>query len=124
MEVFRKYDELTNKHIKRLWSHNKIQQARVARDNDAIKTALKEYDDAGPTSVLMSWRGSTGTAKTPTGGKDIPTERGFCSEHEVWKLWHTSSSCGDQVQRRHPVLRAYREEGAGRHLAGDRHRAR
>ena len=46
-EAYRKYDELTSKHIEQLRKLTKaIQDARIARDNDAIKQSLKEYDEA------------------------------------------------------------------------------
>ena len=45
-EAYRKYDELTNKHIDQLRKLTKaIQDARIARDNEAIKQALKDYDE-------------------------------------------------------------------------------
>jgi tetratricopeptide repeat protein 30 len=46
-EAYRKFDELANKHIEMLRKLTKqIQDARMARDNEAIKRALKEYDEA------------------------------------------------------------------------------
>ena len=61
-EAYRKYDELTRKHIESLRKLTKaIQDARIARENEAIKQSLKEYDDALERyiPVLMaqvSWR--------------------------------------------------------------------
>ena len=46
-ESFRRFDELCARHVGVLRKLTKqIQDARVARDNDAIKTAITEYDDA------------------------------------------------------------------------------
>lgn len=46
-EAYRKYDVLTAKHIEALRKHTKaIQDARLNRDNEGIKAALKLYDDA------------------------------------------------------------------------------
>ena len=46
-EAFRKFDVLTNKHIEQLRKFTKqIQDARLERDNAAIKTSLKLYDEA------------------------------------------------------------------------------
>merc|ERR1711871_1646170 len=89
-EAFRKYDELTNKHIKRLRElTNKIQQARVARDNDAIKRALKEYDDAleryMPALMAMA-RIYWDRENYPQVEKIFRQSAEFCSEHEVWVL--------------------------------------
>jgi tetratricopeptide repeat protein 30 len=42
-EAYRKYDDLTNKHIEQLRKLTKaIQDARIARDNDAIKQVGKQ----------------------------------------------------------------------------------
>jgi len=89
-EAYRKFDDLTKKHIEKLRKLTKaIQDARIARDNDAIKTALKEYDDALERyiPVLMS------QAKIYWDRDNYPmVERifrqsaEFCSEHETWKL--------------------------------------
>lgn len=46
-EAYRKFDMLTNKHIEALRKYTKqIQDARLARDNDAIRESLKLYDEA------------------------------------------------------------------------------
>ncbi len=46
-EAFRKFDELTARHIEELRRLTKaIQDARLGRDNDGIKRSLKEYDEA------------------------------------------------------------------------------
>merc|ERR1719453_2958492 len=89
-EAYLKFDDLTKKHIEKLRKLTKaIQDARIARDNDAIKTALKEYDDALERyiPVLMS------QAKIYWDRDNYPmVERifrqsaEFCSEHETWKL--------------------------------------
>ena len=45
-EAYRKYDDLTNKHIDQLRRLTKaIQDARIARNKEAIKQALKDYDE-------------------------------------------------------------------------------
>ncbi len=46
-EAFRRYDELAMRHVEVLRRLTKqIQDARIARDNDAIKRAINEYDEA------------------------------------------------------------------------------
>jgi DNA polymerase III gamma/tau subunit len=53
-EAFRKYDDLANKHIDVLRKLTKqIQDARIARDNEMIKKALKEYDEALEVTLLI-----------------------------------------------------------------------
>merc|ERR1719409_744196 len=89
-EAYRKFDDLTKKHIDKLRTLTKaIQDARIAKNNDAIKTALKEYDYALERyiPVLMS------QAKIYWDRDNYPmVERifrqsaEFCSEHETWKL--------------------------------------
>jgi tetratricopeptide repeat protein 30 len=45
-EAYRKFDELSAKHIDKLRKLTKqIQDARLARNNDIIKSSLKLYDD-------------------------------------------------------------------------------
>ena len=46
-EAYRKFDDLTNKHIegmRKLTKH--IQDSRISRDNEQIKESLKKYDEA------------------------------------------------------------------------------
>merc|ERR1719409_2009539 len=89
-EAYRKFDDLTKKHIEKLRKLTKaIQDARIARDNDATKQALKDYDEGLERyiPVLMS------QAKIYWDRDNYPmVERifrqsaEFCSEHETWKL--------------------------------------
>jgi len=89
-EAYRQFDDLTNKHIDVLRKLTKaIQDARIARDNDGIKKALKDYDEALERyiPVLMA------QAKIYWDREHYPmVERifrqsaEFCSEHETWKL--------------------------------------
>jgi tetratricopeptide repeat protein 30 len=55
LQAYRKYDVLTAKHIEALRRHTKaIQDARLGRDNEGIKAALKLYDEA-----LEKWVAAT-----------------------------------------------------------------
>jgi hypothetical protein len=66
-----------------------IQDARLARDNDGIKAALKEYDDALEryVPVLMAMaRIYWDRENYPAVEKLFRQSAEFCSEHEVWKL--------------------------------------
>ena len=89
-EAYRKYDELTKRHIEQLRKLTKaIQDARIARDNDAIKMSLKEYDDALERyiPVLMAqariyWE----RENYPMVERLFRQSAEFCSEHETWKL--------------------------------------
>jgi len=89
-EAYRKFDDLANKHTETLRKLTKqIQDARMARDNEMIKKALKEYDDAleGYIPVLMAmvkiyWD----IENYPMVEKIFRQSAEFCSEHDTWKL--------------------------------------
>nr|CCA19244.1 hypothetical protein ALNC14_053870 [Albugo laibachii Nc14] len=89
-EAYRKYDELATKHIDRLRKLTKrIQDARLAQNNDEIKVSLKAYDQVLEEflPVLMAqahifWeRGNYSQVE-----KIFRQTAEFCSEHEAWKL--------------------------------------
>mmetsp|Transcript_23212 Transcript_23212/g.68402 ORF Transcript_23212/g.68402 Transcript_23212/m.68402 type:complete len:677 (-) Transcript_23212:459-2489(-) len=89
-EAYRKFDDLAAKHVDGLRKLTKqIQDARLARDNDAIKSCLKLYDEALERYIpcLMSqariyWE----REHYPMVEKIFRQSAEFCSEHEVWKL--------------------------------------
>lgn len=89
-EAYRKYDELTSKHIETLRRLTKqIQDARIAHDNDQIKASLKEYDESLERyiPVLMAMtRIYWDRDNYPMVEKLFRQTSEFCSEHEVWKL--------------------------------------
>ena len=89
-EAYRKFDELTNKHIETLRRLTKaIQDARIARETEAIKQSLKEYDDALERyiPVLMAQaRIYWDRENYQQVEKLFRQSAEFCSEHEVWKL--------------------------------------
>ena len=89
-EAYRKYDDLTKKNIEVLRKLTKqIQDSRIARDNDAIKAALKEYDEALERyiPVLMAMaRIYWDRENYPMVERIFRQSAEFCSEHDVWKL--------------------------------------
>ena len=89
-EAFRKYDELTSKHIEQLRKLTKaIQDARISRENEAIKKSLKEYDEALERyiPVLMAQaRIYWDKDNYQMVERLFRQSAEFCSEHEVWKL--------------------------------------
>jgi tetratricopeptide repeat protein 30 len=89
-EAYRKFDELSAKHIDRLRKFTKqIQDARLARDSDQIKTNLKLYDEELDKyiPVLMAQaRIYWDRENYPMVEKLFFQAAEFCSEHEVWKL--------------------------------------
>mmetsp|Transcript_18681 Transcript_18681/g.20313 ORF Transcript_18681/g.20313 Transcript_18681/m.20313 type:complete len:662 (+) Transcript_18681:98-2083(+) len=89
-EAYRKFDELSTKYIDKLRRCTKlIQDARLARDNESIKNALKQYDEELEKyiPVLMSQaRIYWDRENYPMVEKLFFQSAEFCSEHEVWKL--------------------------------------
>ena len=89
-EAFRKYDELAKRNVEVLRKlTKKIQDSRVARDNDAVKEALTEYDQALEKyiPVLMAlariyWQREHYAMVE----KIFRQSSEFCSEHPTWKL--------------------------------------
>jgi len=89
-EAYRKFDDLSRKHIDSLRALTKnIQDARLARDQDQIRKWLKQYDEALERyiPVLMSQaRIYWDLEHYPMVEKIFRQSAEFCSEHEVWVL--------------------------------------
>ncbi len=89
-EAYRKFDELSAKYIDKLRKSTKqIQDARLARDNEMIKSSLKQYDEELEKyiPVLMAQaRIYWDRENYPMVEKLFFQSAEFCSEHEVWKL--------------------------------------
>eukprot|EP00238_Polyblepharides_amylifera_P004216 CAMPEP_0196596754 /NCGR_PEP_ID=MMETSP1081-20130531/87725_1 /TAXON_ID=36882 /ORGANISM="Pyramimonas amylifera, Strain CCMP720" /LENGTH=558 /DNA_ID=CAMNT_0041921891 /DNA_START=56 /DNA_END=1732 /DNA_ORIENTATION=- len=89
-EAYHKYDALANRHVDVLRKLTKqIQDARVARDNEAIKRAITDYDEAleGYIPGLMAMAQIYWDMENHTQVERIFRQSAeFCSEHDVWKL--------------------------------------
>lgn len=89
-EAYHKFDGLAQKHVEVLRKLTKqIQDARIARDNEAIKKSLKEYDEALERyiPVLMAMaRIYWDITHYAMVEKIFRQSAEFCSEHDVWKL--------------------------------------
>jgi tetratricopeptide repeat protein 30 len=89
-EAYRKYNELASKHVERLRKLTKqIQDARIARDNDSIKRAITDYDDAleGYVPGLMAMAKIYWDLEHYQQVERIfRNSAEYCSEHDVWKL--------------------------------------
>ncbi|GBG84433.1 hypothetical protein CBR_g38718 [Chara braunii] len=89
-EAYRKYDELATRHVDILRRLTKvIQDARIARDNEAIKKAITDYDEAleNYIPVLMAMAKIYWDMENYTAVERIFRQSAeFCSEHDVWKL--------------------------------------
>jgi tetratricopeptide repeat protein 30 len=89
-EAYRKFDDLSTKCVDKMRKLTKnIQDAKIARDNDLIKTHLKFYDEELEKfiPVLMAqariyWE----RENYPMVEKLFFQSAEFCSDHEVWKL--------------------------------------
>ena len=89
-EAYRKFDELSAKYIDKLRRFTKqIQDARLARDNESIKTSLKLYDEELERyiPVLMAQARIYWDRENYAMVEKLFFQAAeFCSEHEVWKL--------------------------------------
>lgn len=89
-EAYRRYDALTDRHIDQLRKLTKaIQDARLARDNEAIKQALKDYDEGLERyiPVLMAMARIYWEREHYAMVENLFRQSAeFCSEHDVWKL--------------------------------------
>jgi len=118
-EAFRKFDELTKKHIDGLRKITKqIQDARIGRDNNAIREALKRYDDGLEKfiPVLMAMAKIHWDRENyPMVEKIFRQSAEFCSEHEVWKLnvahvfFMQESKFRDAIRYYEPFVRKHSE---------------
>jgi len=89
-EAYRKFDMLANKHIEVLRKLTKqIQDARFNHNNEQIKSALKDYDEALERyiPVLMSQAKIYWDIENYAMVEKIFKQSAeFCSDHDVWKL--------------------------------------
>lgn len=121
-EAYRKFDHLSNKHISILRTLTKlIQDARIAQDNNKIKDALKEYDDALERyiPVLMAQAKIYWDIENyPMVEKIFKQSAEFCSEHEVWKLnvahvfFMQESKFKDAIRYYEPAVKRQAENGS------------
>ena len=89
-EAYRRFDALSSRHVEVLRKLTKqINDARNLRDNDAIKLAISDYDDAleryMPGLMAMAYiywdKGQYSQVE-----RIFRQSAEFCSEHEMWKL--------------------------------------
>jgi tetratricopeptide repeat protein 30 len=89
-EAYRKFDDLSAKYIDKLRKLTKqIQDARLARDNEVIKTALKLYDEELERyiPVLMAQARIYWERENYLMVERLFFQSAeFCSENDVWKL--------------------------------------
>ncbi|XP_031785549.1 tetratricopeptide repeat protein 30A [Nasonia vitripennis] len=89
-EAYRKFDDLANKHTEVLRKATKqVQEARLNHDENAVKKAVNDYEDALEryVPVLMAqakifWDLGNYTQVEKIFKKSVE----FCNEHEIWKL--------------------------------------
>merc|ERR1711871_1556690 len=89
-EAYRKFDDLTNKHIEGMRKLTKqIQDSRMSRENEQIKDSLKQYDEALESyiPVLMAQARIYWDREHYSQVEKIFRQSAeFCSEHDTWKL--------------------------------------
>ncbi|XP_023288134.1 tetratricopeptide repeat protein 30A isoform X2 [Orussus abietinus] len=89
-EAYRKFDDLANKHTEALRKATKqVQEARLNHDDNAVKKAVNDYEDALDryVPVLMAqakiyWELGNYLQVEKIFRKSVE----FCNEHEIWKL--------------------------------------
>ena len=118
-EAYRKFDELSAKYIDRLRKMTKmITEARLARDNEAIKTALKSFDEELERyiPVLMAQaRIYWDRENYPIIEKLFYQCSEFCSDNEVWKLnmahvfFMQETKFKDAIRYYTPIVDKYKE---------------
>ncbi|GMH38415.1 hypothetical protein BSKO_06299 [Bryopsis sp. KO-2023] len=85
-----KLDELAGRHVETLRRLTKqIQDSRIARDQDAIKVAITEYDEGleAYVPVLMTMANIYWEREHYSHVERVFRQSAeFCSEHDVWKL--------------------------------------
>eukprot|EP01006_Ploeotia_vitrea_P063115 TRINITY_DN84963_c0_g1_i1.p1 TRINITY_DN84963_c0_g1~~TRINITY_DN84963_c0_g1_i1.p1 ORF type:complete len:665 (-),score=-1.14 TRINITY_DN84963_c0_g1_i1:66-2060(-) len=118
-EAYRKFDELAAKYIEKLRKLTKhITEARLARDNESIKTALKGFDEELERyiPVLMAqariyWE----RENYPIIEKIFYQCSEFCSDNDVWKLnmahvfFMQESKFKDAIRYYTPIVDKYKE---------------
>lgn len=89
-EAYKKFEELANKHIDVLRKNTKaIQDARLSRDNEQIKSALKDYDDSLEKYIpvlMVQAKIYWDMGNYSQVEKLFRQSAEFCSEHDTWKL--------------------------------------
>ena len=89
-KAYQKYDLLAQRHVDLLRRLTKqIQDARLQRDNEAIKKSITEYDDAleAYIPVLMATASMHWDMENYEEVEKIFRQSAeFCSENEIWKL--------------------------------------
>lgn len=121
-EAFRKFDLLSTKHISQLRTLTKfIQDARIAQDNQKIKDALKEYDDALERYIPVLMAQAKIYWDIENYGmveKIFKQSAEFCSEHEVWKLnvahvfFMQETKFKDAIRYYEPAVKRQAENGS------------
>jgi len=112
-EAYHKFDGLANRHIEILRRLTKqIQDARLARETDAIKKSLKDYDEALERyiPVLMAQtRIYWDQYNYAMVEKIFRQSAEFCSEHDTWKLnvAHVFFMQGSQENKYEEAIRYY-----------------
>mmetsp|Transcript_17248 Transcript_17248/g.19427 ORF Transcript_17248/g.19427 Transcript_17248/m.19427 type:complete len:644 (+) Transcript_17248:56-1987(+) len=119
-EAYQRFETLANQHIDGLRKITKqIQDARMARDNEAIKKSLKDYDEALEKyiPVLMAQAKIYWDLENyPMVEKIFRQSAEFCSEHETWKLnvahvfFMQESKFKEAIRYYEPIVRKHSED--------------
>jgi len=119
-EAYKKFQELSNRHIDNLRKITKqIQDARLAKDTELIKKALKEYDEALEKyiPVLMAQARIYWEMENYDMVEMLFIQSAeFCSEHETWRLnmahvlFMHGSKYREAIRYYEPIIKAHEED--------------
>ena len=118
-DAYKKFDELANKHIDNLRKLTKqINDARNARDNEAIKKALKDFDESLEKyiPVLMAQAKIYWNMENYTMVEKLFRQSAeFCADHEVWRLnvahvlYMQENKYREAIRYYEPIVKRYSE---------------
>jgi len=119
-EAYRKFQEIGDQHITSLRKlTKKIQDARLAKDPEALKKSLKEYDDALEKyipAIMSQAKIYWDMENYEMVEKLFIQSAEFCSEHEVWRLnmahvlFMQESKFKEAIQYYEPIVKAHDDD--------------
>lgn len=119
-EAYKKFQEIGDQHITNLRKlTKKIQDARLAKDPEALKKSLKEYDDALEKyipAIMAQAKIYWDMENYEMVERLFIQSAEFCSEHEVWRLnmahvlFMQESKFKEAIQYYEPIVRAHDDD--------------
>ena len=118
--AFQKFQDISDKHIDKLRKlTKKIQDARLSKDNDAVKASLKDYDDSleAYIPILMAQAKIYWDLENyEMVGKLFIQSAEYCSEHEAWKtnmahvFFMQDNKFREAIKYYEPIIKAHEQD--------------